>query len=112
MAVVGGSPIGDLKPNKEEDENHKGAAFEDSLPFHRSREQRTRNRLLELFPCHSAIVNYNTIARANFFLKKFLKPNFSALECKIFGGIDGLMTARCDHSAPGACTYPAYFDSA
>ena len=89
MAVVGGSPIGELKANKEEDENHKGAAFEDSLPFHRSREQRSRNRLLELSCCHSDIVNYNTIAHANFFLKKFSKPNFFALECEISGGIDG-----------------------
>ena len=34
VAVVGGSPIGNLKPGEEEDENDKGAAFQDSLPFH------------------------------------------------------------------------------
>ncbi len=71
MAVVGRSPIGELKPGEEEDENHKCAAFQDSLPFHRSREHRSRNRLLELCPCHSVIVNYITISRASFFLKRF-----------------------------------------
>ena len=71
VAVVGGSPIGNLKPGEEEDENDKGAAFQDSLPFHRSREHRSRNRVLEFSPCHSVIVNYITIARASFFCEIF-----------------------------------------
>ena len=67
MAVVGRSPIGELKPGEEKDENHKHAAFQNSLPFHRSRDQRSRNRVLELSLCHSVIVNYITIARVQVF---------------------------------------------
>jgi hypothetical protein len=48
VAVVGRSPIGELKPGYEEYENHKDAAFQDSLPFHEPRDQRSRNRALEL----------------------------------------------------------------
>ena len=73
MAIVGRSPIGELKPDEEKDENHEDAAFHNSLPFHRSREQRSRKRALEVSLCHSVIVNYITISRARVFSKVFLR---------------------------------------
>ncbi len=112
LAVVGRSPIGELKPGEEENENHKRAAFQDSLPFHKSREQRSRNRVLELSSCHSVIVNYITIARASFFLKKFfeaisLRSNVkSLLEWKV-GDREAAITPR--EARALAC---AYLDSA
>jgi hypothetical protein len=66
-AVVGGSPVGNLKPGEEENDNDKRTPFEDTFPFHSSHERRKENRLLELCPCHSVIVNYITIARASTF---------------------------------------------
>ena len=68
MAVVGRSPIGELKPDEEKDESHEDAAFQNSLPFHRSREQRSGKRALEVSLCHSVIVNYITISHASYFL--------------------------------------------
>ena len=73
MAIVGRSPIGELKPDEEKDENHEDATFPNSLPFHSSREQRSRDRVLEVSLCHSVIVNYITISRARLFYRLFLR---------------------------------------
>src|SRR5262245_5898903 len=77
-AVVGGSPVGNLKPGEQNDQKPNGAPFQNSLPSHRSDEQRSWNGVLEGFRCHSAIVNYNTISHARLFLKNFSRRSYAA----------------------------------
>ena len=67
LAVVGGTPIGNLKPDEKQDHNHKGTALQDSHPFHRSREHAEAIPDVRALSCHSVIVNYITVAHEQLF---------------------------------------------
>src|SRR5262249_2536600 len=93
-AIVGASPVGNLKPGEEKNENDKRTPFEDSFPSHRSHEPRRRNCILEAGLCHSVIVNYNTISHLQaLFFENFFDSSFCCARTQHPFDVSDLVTA-------------------